>query len=273
VVALCRQESVKGVWFDHANVHTEEVVAIAGALRSMLPSLDTLSFESAGLNDDKLKILGKVLSAVQFKAVRLNGNKEVTGQGIIALGEALSKNAAELREVRLNDCKIDDSVVSVLGPLLEASPKLVVFDLSGNVLTDGGVSQLVNAFGKCPSLTTIELANNKFGATGAKALASLIKNSAHVRIVRLAGNNIGDDGAKALAAAAGLSGGLSELDLTNTGLSSAGVAALLESIKSSQSLNKLHLSENKVASGSALAAFAAGGLNFGALQFVRAAPV
>ena len=148
-------------------------------------------------------------------------------------------------------CKeISEFLVSFFTSVSDGNCKLSSLELSVNIITDEGVTYLVEALKHSNStLNTLNLWGNNITNEGAECLAEALKHSnCKLNTLDLSHNNVTYKGAECLAEALKHSNcKLNRLDLWHNNLTDKGVECLAEALKHSNcKLNTLNLSENNV---------------------------
>jgi len=271
VINLFKSVSIPSVYLDGHDIHTEEIEALSKVLGAH-SDLETFSVNNANLGDSEVSLLAKYLAKLNFKILKLGGNK-ITSKGASALAGALASHKY-VTEVHLNDNQIDDAGAEALSALLgNKEGKLTAINLTGNKIGDKGASAFAKALASGLPLRDLYFGKNVIGNEGAAAFASIISGKDTVAHVFLNDNKIGDNGAVALADALKANDSVTEVDLSNNEFGNTGAVAVKAALKASKSLNSVNISGNKLSGGAALSGLLDDGFNFPALSFVRTNPV
>ena len=148
-------------------------------------------------------------------------------------------------------CKeISEFLVSFFTSVSDGNCKLSSLELSVNIITDEGVTYLVEALkhSNC-KLNTLDLSENNVTDKGAECLAEALKHSnCKLNTLNLSENNVTDKGAECLAEALKHSNcKLNRLNLCQNSVTDKGVECLAEALKHSNcKLNTLDLSYNNL---------------------------
>jgi len=209
----------------------------------------TLILAGTGLTDAGLRSLLAALSANR-KLVELDVgfNDLSTGSGCLALGDALSMRRPPLRRLRLREDAITWST-STVAPLFRSaarSTRLRCLDVSGNALSDDGVSQLSEALLINRTLRELNVEYCQFGYRGCRALARALRSNDALRSLQLSRNAIGDDGFSEIAGALRYNRAVTSLGANQCHVTNVGLAHLLDALRHNVTVTLVKLCYNDI---------------------------
>jgi hypothetical protein len=183
-----------------------------------------------------------------------------------------SLNYMNLKELYLNNNKLNDSSIDAISKFLKATKNLTKLDLSFNNITEEGALCIGEALRQNQSIDTLELCSNKIASGANYVIKSLIINKT-LRVINLSNNelqdkdieclnsllnilrplqvslnvslnNMSDTGAWFIASFLKKSNLLISLSLEGNQITHKGAIKLFESLKSNNSLEELYLKDN-----------------------------
>jgi hypothetical protein len=224
----------------------DEHAAFVGSMIRDNSSATALSLYDNRIGDDGI--------AAFVESFRLNsrvtklflGDNQVDNDGAAALALCLSDPECKLATLGLSGNRISDSGITALADGIKLSPCLQVIGLGANRISDAGAEALAHSILQCTSMVNLSLYNNSIGDQGAQALASILPRNERFAALELGYNQIGDAGARALATGASWSSGLHCLSLNNNEVGDRGATALADALLQSTTLVTLCLDSNRV---------------------------
>jgi len=224
----------------------DEHAAFVGAMVRDNSSATALSLYDNRIGDDGI--------AAFVENFRLNGqvtklflgDNQVDNEGAAALAICLSDPECKLATLGLSGNRISDQGISALAEGIKLSSCLQVIGLGANRISDTGAAALADAIMQCTSMVNLSLYNNSIGDQGAQALASILPRNERFAALELGYNQIGDTGARALATGVSWSAGLHCLSLNNNEVGDKGATALADALLQSTTLVTLCLDSNRV---------------------------
>uniref|UniRef100_A0A4W4F6E6 NACHT domain-containing protein n=1 Tax=Electrophorus electricus TaxID=8005 RepID=A0A4W4F6E6_ELEEL len=204
------------------------------------------------LTEKSCAVLVSVLISISssLRELNLNDNK-LQDSGVKLLSAALENPHCKLKTLRLNDCNLTEKICAVLASaLISSSSSLRELNLSDNQLQDSGVKLLSAGLENLHcKLETLGLRDCNLTEKSCTFLASVLRsNSSSLRTLYLSYNRLQDSGVKMLSA--GLENPhckLKTLRLCRCYLTEKSCAVLASVLSSkSSSLRYLYLSYNKL---------------------------
>ena len=101
----------------------------------------------------------------------------LTREDYTKLAEALAENTS-LKELLINNQKMDDAAMAALAPALAAHPALQSLTLGGNAFTEKGLEVLVDAIAGHQTLTELSLNGTPMNSNGFRTCTRLLENPA-----------------------------------------------------------------------------------------------
>jgi len=257
VVNLFSLRNVGTLHLEGVKITVPMATILCGVLEDHVET-ERISLVDAGLDDDALSLLSKILEGMPG-LLSLNFSKNrLTASGLKSLSQSLSKHAL-LQEIDFSHNLIDDEGVGFVSSLLENNPDVDTVDLSHNHIK-GEDEKIFNEFAKALSslklLTALKFRNNQLGDAGVAALAKVVATHPGIVDVFLGHNNIGDDGAKALFDALHDNQCVQKIDVSRNCIGTAGMVALKDLLVINKNIHSVDVSSSKnIIGGPSLAGF------------------
>ncbi len=174
--------------------------------------------------------------------------------GIAALVEGLisvSKACSKLRELRINDCKIEPAGGASLARLLSRAPRLEVLSLAFDEIPPESILLIGKAIAHscADTLSELDLLSIHTLTKGMVAFFAEIKGRLNglTRLILSGNRRLLDEGARAVSEYLFASGTrLQELSMDSTGISESGAIELAKALRCTKVLQSLHLRENRL---------------------------
>ncbi|ROL51031.1 Ribonuclease inhibitor [Anabarilius grahami] len=229
---------------------TDRIVRAQRHRRQQQKRCQPQSFSDCGVTEKDCAALTSVLRSnpSQLRELNLN-NKKLQDSGVKLLSVVLEDPDCKLEKLWLCNCGVTDEGCAALASALRSNPShLRELDLTGNKL--GDAVHLLSAVLEDPHCKLEKLKLGGCGVTdeGCAALASALRsNPSHLRELNLTGNKLGDSVHLLSAVLKDPHCKLEILWLSCCGVTDEGCAALASALRSNPShLRELDLSLNKV---------------------------
>eukprot|EP00357_Protocruzia_adherens_P016814 CAMPEP_0114976776 /NCGR_PEP_ID=MMETSP0216-20121206/2864_1 /TAXON_ID=223996 /ORGANISM="Protocruzia adherens, Strain Boccale" /LENGTH=706 /DNA_ID=CAMNT_0002337749 /DNA_START=179 /DNA_END=2299 /DNA_ORIENTATION=- len=151
-----------------------------------------------------------------------------------------------LKNVNLSYTGLQKKAASHLGTVLENSPSIKRFVLSGNNIGDDFAVDLLKGFNKNKTLQHLDLEENKISIAGASSLADALETNTSLLKLNLQNNRIGPDSLANLGSGLARNTSLREVNLCDCNLDLAGILKFFAKCTKNVSLETVDLSMNSL---------------------------
>ena len=132
--------------------------------------------------------------------------------------------------------------------LNEVGNKITHLLLSGNIVSDDGISDLVSlpVQSKLQHLIELDIMEIKMSATGAFALSKFLKSTKSMKFLNISNNDIGDNGIKAIADSLKVNNSISQLIASRCEITCNGAISISDMLKNNRTLMTLCIFYNPI---------------------------
>ncbi|CAN0856652.1 RAN GTPase-activating protein 2 [Linum grandiflorum] len=147
--AFPKLPSLTEVYLSYLNLEDKGAIAIANALKESAPSLQVLDMMG---NDITIEAAPSIAACIASKQnlTKLNlDENELKDEGAIQIGKALEAGHPLLKQVDMNTNCIGRAGARVLAQIVLEKPDFTVLNINGNFISEEGIDEVQELFGKC----------------------------------------------------------------------------------------------------------------------------
>ena len=239
-------------------VSNEGALALSHSIKSCL-SLHTLNLSCNLIDDDGALAITAGIPRTVFKDFKLFlWNNKITKCGADALLKIKSNVILDSLDIESRDIgdlgavavssyikNYQEEIQTSTDTLEQDFRSLHQLNLSGNSISNEGVTKIADSLRNCTSLTSLNLSSNSFGVNGVQALADALESCTGIASLNLACNSMDDDSVIILSdSSLKYFKNLAFLNLSSNSIGSNGAKALADALKNCTHLTSLNLSSN-----------------------------